>query len=203
MESGGNGWTYTDADILGMVAPLKFAADDRFVCCGCGAARDGSRANSVIDVGCGDGYFLSRVLHFYSRYALRSPPPLHADVDVTPLACRHRLAVVGVDIMDFYIYTARARFVSISSQLQASHEGAMRYGTRRPHALFPAACLGSGLDLRWIGDGTFNKYVALSPINHFDDQVCGARASPALACCAMLTVIGRGARRWCARRTGS
>ena len=29
MESGGNGWVYTDADILGMVAPLKFAADDR------------------------------------------------------------------------------------------------------------------------------------------------------------------------------
>ena len=30
MESGGNGWVYTDADVLGMVAPLKFAPDDRF-----------------------------------------------------------------------------------------------------------------------------------------------------------------------------
>jgi len=38
--------------------------------------------------------------------------------------------------------------------------------------MFPAACLGSGLDLRWIADGTFDKYIALSPINHFDDKVC-------------------------------
>ena len=30
MESGGNGWVYTDADVLGMVSPLEFAADDRF-----------------------------------------------------------------------------------------------------------------------------------------------------------------------------
>jgi hypothetical protein len=36
MESGGNGWVYTDADVLGMVAPLKFAMDDR---CACGAVR--------------------------------------------------------------------------------------------------------------------------------------------------------------------
>jgi len=78
---------------------------------------------------------------------------------------------VGVDIMDFYVYTARARFVSISAELQAKHEGAFAYGSRRPNALFPAACLGSGLDLRWIADGTFHKYMALSPINHFDDEV--------------------------------
>jgi hypothetical protein len=80
---------------------------------------------------------------------------------------------MGVDIMDFYVYTARARFVSISAELQASHEGAMQYGTSKPNALFPAACLGSGLDLRWIPNETFNKYIALSPINHFDDAVCG------------------------------
>jgi hypothetical protein len=84
----------------------------------------------------------------------------------------HRLAVVGVDIMDFYVYTARARFSSISEELQAEHEGPLVYGGRQPNKLFPAACLGSGLDLRWIADGTFSKYVALSPINHFDDKVC-------------------------------
>jgi hypothetical protein len=89
---------------------------------------------------------------------------------------------MGVDIMDFYVYTARARFVSISADLQASHEGAMKYGTSAPNALFPAACLGSGLDLRWIPNETFNKYIALSPINHFDDAVCG----PALVSCRLL-----------------
>ena len=31
------------------------------------AARGGSHASSVIDVGCGDGYFLSKLLHFYPR----------------------------------------------------------------------------------------------------------------------------------------
>jgi len=131
-QSSGNGWTYTDADILGMVYPLHLSAND-----------------SVIDVGCGDGYFLSRLLHFYSR---------------------HRLAVVGVDIMDFYVYTARARFLSISVELQVDHEGPLVFGSKRPNTMFPAACLGSGLDLRWIADGTFDKYIALSPINHFDDK---------------------------------
>lgn len=29
-ESAGNGWTYADADILGMVQPLNFAVGDRF-----------------------------------------------------------------------------------------------------------------------------------------------------------------------------
>jgi hypothetical protein len=81
--------------------------------------------------------------------------------------------------MDFYVYTARARFVSISAELQAAHEGGLAYGGRRPNALFPAACLGSGLDLRWIADGSFDKYMALSPINHFDDEVgAAARCSP-------------------------
>ena len=73
--------------------------------------------------------------------------------------------------MDFYVYTARARFVSMSAELQAHHQGALVYGSPKPNALFPAACLGSGLDLRWIADGTFHKYMALSPINHFDDEV--------------------------------
>ena len=115
---------------------------------------------------------------------------------------RHRLAVVGVDIMDFYVYTARARFVSISAELQAAHEGGLAYGSQRPNALFPAACLGSGLDLRWIADGSFDKYMALSPINHFDDGV-GA-AARCFASCALLLLMaaGRAGSGWCARRTG-
>ena len=84
--------------------------------------------------------------------------------------------------MDFYVYTARARFVSISAELQAGFDGAMKYGSHKPNALFPAACLGSGLDLRWIPNATFSKYIALSPINHFDDQVCARSLLPRLIC---------------------
>jgi hypothetical protein len=41
----GNGWEYGDDDILGMVAPLALELRD-----------------SVLDVGCGDGFFLERML---------------------------------------------------------------------------------------------------------------------------------------------
>jgi hypothetical protein len=41
----GNGWEYGDDDILGMVAPLSFELGD-----------------SVLDVGCGDGFFMERML---------------------------------------------------------------------------------------------------------------------------------------------
>ena len=41
----GNGWEYGDDDILGMVAPLDLQFGD-----------------SVIDVGCGDGFFMERIL---------------------------------------------------------------------------------------------------------------------------------------------
>jgi hypothetical protein len=41
----GNGWEYGDDDILGMVAPLAFELGD-----------------SVLDVGCGDGFFMERML---------------------------------------------------------------------------------------------------------------------------------------------
>lgn len=51
-----------------MVRPLNFAVGDRFVFVFAQqGARGGSRASSVIDVGCGDGYFLSKLLHFYPR----------------------------------------------------------------------------------------------------------------------------------------
>ena len=32
-QSSGNGWTYTDADILGMVYPLHLSANDRLKFC--------------------------------------------------------------------------------------------------------------------------------------------------------------------------
>ncbi len=43
--SAGNGWEYNDNDIMGMVAPLDFEFGD-----------------SVLDVGCGDGFFMERIL---------------------------------------------------------------------------------------------------------------------------------------------
>ncbi len=54
----GNGWEYSDDDVLGMVAPLSLRAHD-----------------SVIDVGCGDGYFLERLLRLQPQLKVLSPPP--------------------------------------------------------------------------------------------------------------------------------
>jgi hypothetical protein len=55
----GNGWEYSDGDVLGMVAPLSLRAHD-----------------SVIDVGCGDGYFLERLLRLQPQLQVPPPPPL-------------------------------------------------------------------------------------------------------------------------------
>ncbi len=52
----GNGWEYSDDDIMGMVAPLSLDMHD-----------------SVLDVGCGDGYFLERLLRLQPQ--LKVPPP--------------------------------------------------------------------------------------------------------------------------------
>lgn len=52
----GNGWEYGDDDILGMVAPLNFGPHE-----------------SVLDVGCGDGYFAERLLRLLPRLQVCSP----------------------------------------------------------------------------------------------------------------------------------
>jgi hypothetical protein len=50
----GNGWEYSDEDILGMVAPLDLEPND-----------------SVLDVGCGDGYFVERLLRLLPQLQVR------------------------------------------------------------------------------------------------------------------------------------
>jgi hypothetical protein len=51
----GNGWEYSDDDVLGMVAPLRLKTHD-----------------SVLDVGCGDGYFLERLLRLLHGLQVRA-----------------------------------------------------------------------------------------------------------------------------------
>jgi hypothetical protein len=51
----GNGWEYSDDDVLGMVAPLRLHMHD-----------------SVLDIGCGDGYFLERLLRLLHRLEVRA-----------------------------------------------------------------------------------------------------------------------------------
>jgi hypothetical protein len=51
----GNGWEYSDDDILGMVHALSFEVND-----------------SVLDVGCGDGYFLERLLRLLPQLKVPS-----------------------------------------------------------------------------------------------------------------------------------
>lgn len=103
-----------------------------------------------------------------------------------------QLRAMGVDLMPFMINTARARFLRLALEFSDSKSNcSMRRGasasaapcTRTSCAIksFPVACVGSGLDMRWIQSGSFNKYISVYPINHFDDEgseklvsVCGA-----------------------------
>ena len=52
----GNGWEYGDDDILGMVAPLNFGPHE-----------------SILDVGCGDGYFVERLLRLLPQLQVCVP----------------------------------------------------------------------------------------------------------------------------------
>ena len=68
----GNGWEYSDDDILGMVGPLDFKEHD-----------------SVLDVGCGDGYFLERLLRLRQQLKVLPRPHLHFVVMVAPVLMPH------------------------------------------------------------------------------------------------------------------
>ncbi len=102
-----------------------------------------------------------------------------------------QLRAMGVDLMPFMISTARARFLRLAleffdskgncSMRRDGSAAAPCTGTSCAIKSFPVACVGSGLDMRWIQSGSFNKYISVYPINHFDDQgseklvsVCGA-----------------------------
>lgn len=75
----GNGWEYSDDDVLGMVAPLRLHAHD-----------------SVLDVGCGDGYFLERVLRLLHRLEVRAAArPLLLPSSCVALASRAAAARHG------------------------------------------------------------------------------------------------------------
>jgi hypothetical protein len=78
------------------------------------------------------------------------------------------------------INTARARFIRLAleffdsksncSMRRDADAAAPCTGTSCAIKSFPVACVGSGLDMRWIQSGSFNKYISVYPINHFDDQ---------------------------------
>ena len=89
-----------------------------------------------------------------------------------------QLKVMGVDLMQFSINTARSRFLRLaleffdaSSDLyRDSSKSAPCVGSSCAVKSFPIACAGSGLHMPWILPGSFSKYISVYPINHFDDQ---------------------------------
>ena len=89
-----------------------------------------------------------------------------------------QLKVMGVDLMQFSINTARSRFLRLaleffdaSSDLyRDSSKSAPCVGSSCAVKSFPIACAGSGLHMPWILPGSFSKYISVYPINHFDDH---------------------------------
>jgi hypothetical protein len=85
---------------------------------------------------------------------------------------------MGVDLMQFSINTARARFIRLGLEFYDSTSSFHRDDSNSAPCVgfscalksFPIACVGSGLDMPWIQSNSFNKYISVYPINHFDDQ---------------------------------
>jgi SAM-dependent methyltransferase len=157
----GNGWEYSDDDILGMVAPLGFELND-----------------SIVDVGCGDGYFVERLARLLSELRVRFPFSFCIWMKLQFIFSRSQLLVMGVDLMQFSINTARARFLRIglefldktSELYRGGSDHVPCAGTSCSIAFFPMACVGSGLHMPWIQSDSFSKYISVYPINHFDDE---------------------------------
>ncbi len=84
---------------------------------------------------------------------------------------------MGVDLMPFSINTARARFLRLGLEFFDSKSDMYRDGSKSAPCFgvscaieaFPIACVGSGLSMPWIQSNSFNKYISVYPINHFDD----------------------------------
>ena len=93
-------------------------------------------------------------------------------------ATRLQLRVMGVDLMQFSINTARARFIRLGLEFYDSTSSIHRDDSNSAPCVgfsctlksFPIACVGSGLDMPWIHSSSFNKYISVYPINHFDDE---------------------------------
>jgi hypothetical protein len=116
---------------------------------------------------------------------------------------RLQLRVMGVDLMPFMINTARARFLRLGLEFSdSSSNSSMRrhdWDTAAPCVasscdikFCPIACVGSGLHMPWLQAGSFNKYVSVYPINHFDDQGSEKLVRAAASrCCATLAFCCR------------
>ncbi len=89
-----------------------------------------------------------------------------------------QLNVMGVDLMQFSINTARARVLRLALEFFDSTSELYRDGSTSVSCIqsscavksFPIACVGSGLHMPWILPGSLSKYISVYPINHFDDQ---------------------------------
>jgi hypothetical protein len=85
---------------------------------------------------------------------------------------------MGVDLMPFSINTARARFLRLGLEFFDSKSDIHRDVSKSAPCegiscainSFPIACVGSGLDMPWLQSNSFNKYISVYPINHFDDE---------------------------------
>ena len=89
-----------------------------------------------------------------------------------------QLKVMGVDLMQFSINTARSRFLRLALEFFDGNSDLYRDGSASAPCVrsscavksFPIACAGSGLHMPWVLPASFSKYISVYPINHFDDQ---------------------------------
>jgi hypothetical protein len=89
-----------------------------------------------------------------------------------------QLKVMGVDLMQFSINTARSRFLRLALEFFDGNSDLYRDDSTSAPCVrsscavkaFPIACAGSGLHMPWVLPGSFSKYISVYPINHFDDQ---------------------------------
>jgi hypothetical protein len=107
---------------------------------------------------------------------------------------------MGVDLMPFSINTARARWLRLALDFFDSTSDLYRDGSRSVSCVqsscaiksFPIACVGSGLHMPWILNGSLSKYISVYPINHFDDQggeKLVSHPTPSLRCLLVLVAL--------------
>jgi hypothetical protein len=105
---------------------------------------------------------------------------------------------MGVDLMPFSINAARARFLRLGIEFFDSTTAMNRQnsfpvpcvGSSCACAIFPVACAGSGLHMPWLQQDSFDKYISVYPINHFDDEGAEKLVSDGVASACALLVLG-------------